>query len=128
MSKVEADPAPSTEPPAIALRAIPGLGQRVLAADVEVGLRGADGEPLDRHRLDDRERVLLHEDAVLERAGLRLVGVADDVVGWAGWPATAAHLRPVGKAAPPRPTSPELGDLVDDRLGPPIASARSSAA
>ena len=52
--------------------------------------------------------------AILERAGLGLVGVADEVVGRAGWSATASHLRPVGKAAPPRPTSFEAGDLVDD--------------
>ena len=34
-----------------------------------------------RHRLDDGERVALHQHAVLERARLGLVGVADQVVG-----------------------------------------------
>src|SRR5579864_7020254 len=34
----------------------------------------------DRHRLDEREWVVLHEDAVLERSRLRLVAVADEVV------------------------------------------------
>ena len=34
----------------------------------------------DRHRLDDRERVALHDHPVLERSGLGLVGVADQVV------------------------------------------------
>ena len=34
----------------------------------------------DRHRLDHGERILLHQHAVLEGAGLGFVGVADDVV------------------------------------------------
>ncbi len=53
---------------------------RVLAAEVEVAGRAARGEGGDRHRLDDEERVALEQDAVLERAGLGFVGVADEVV------------------------------------------------
>ena len=53
--------------------------QRVLAAEVQVPARGADREPLDRHRLEQRERILLEDQPVLERAGLGLVGVAHDV-------------------------------------------------
>src|SRR5581483_2314300 len=56
------------------------VGERVLRADVDEALRRAGREPRDRNRLDERERILLHDDPVLERAGLRLVGVADDVV------------------------------------------------
>src|SRR5262249_33569352 len=59
----------------------PRLGEGILAADVEVAGRAAGREGGDRHRLDHREGVLLHEDAVLEGAGLGLVGVADEVVG-----------------------------------------------
>ena len=59
---------------------------------------------------------LLHHDAVLERARLGLVGVAHEVVRLAGCAATASHLRPVGNAAPPRPTSFAARDLVDDGL------------
>ena len=70
----------------------PGLGLGVLAADVEVALRAAGREGGDRHRLDGRERVALEQDAVLERARLGLVGVADQVVGLAGW---AADGRPL---------------------------------
>ena len=53
--------------------------QRVLAAQVEVAARGAARERRDGHRLQQRERILLQDDAVLERPGLRLVGVAHDV-------------------------------------------------
>src|SRR5690606_22454417 len=53
--------------------------ERVLAADVDVAAFGADSEARDRQRLDDRERIALEQDAVLERAGLGLVCVADDV-------------------------------------------------
>ena len=57
-----------------------GFGQRVLAADVAVATLGADREGFDGHGLDDREGVALEDDAVLEGARLRLVGVADDEV------------------------------------------------
>ena len=53
---------------------------RVLAAQVEPAVLAASGEGGDGHRLDDRERVALHQHAVLERAGLGLVGVAHEVV------------------------------------------------
>ena len=69
--------------------AAPRLGDRglervlrlgVLAADVDVAALAAGCVGGDRHRLDQRERVALHDHPVLERAGLRLVGVADEVV------------------------------------------------
>jgi hypothetical protein len=41
---------------------------------------GAGGERRDRHRLDRGERVALEQDAILERARLGLVRVADEVV------------------------------------------------
>ena len=95
----------------------PCLGLRVLAAQVEVALVRADGEPGDRHRLDDRERVAFEEDAVLEGPGLRLVGVADDVLGSGGLGGDRAPLptgRERGAAA-----AHELrrGHLRDDGLG-----------
>ena len=52
----------------------------VLAADVEVAPFAPGRVGGDRHRLDQRERVELHDHAVLERSRLRLVGVADEVV------------------------------------------------
>ena len=52
----------------------------VLVAHVHVPVLGPDGPACDRHRLDEPERVVLEQDAVLERSGLRLVGVGDDVL------------------------------------------------
>ena len=48
-------------------------------------------------------------------------------LGVAGWAATAAHLRPVGKAAPPRPMSLDAVTSAMTASGP-ISSARRSAA
>ena len=58
----------------------PLVGERVLGPHVDERLRGAGRESRDRDRLDEGERIALHQHAVLERARLRLVGVADDVV------------------------------------------------
>ena len=44
--------------------------QGVLAADIDEAALAAGGEGGDGHRLEDRERVLLHQDAILEGAGL----------------------------------------------------------
>ena len=52
----------------------------VLAADVDVAALAARRVGGDRHRLDQSERVALHQHPILERARLRLVGVADEVV------------------------------------------------
>ena len=99
--------------------------QRILAAHVEVAVLAAGGVGGDGHRLDDGERVALHQHAVLERAGLGLVGVADQVVRAArlarhGVPLAAR--REGGAAAPD-----ELGvdHLADAR---PRGRARSRAA
>ena len=52
----------------------------VLAADVDERLLRARREGGDDHALDEHVRALLHELAVLERAGLGFVGVADEVL------------------------------------------------
>ena len=54
--------------------------QVVLAADEDERLVGADGVRGDADALDQQMRVLLHQLAVLERPGLGLVRVADDVL------------------------------------------------
>ena len=56
------------------------LRLRVLAPDVDEAELAAGRVRRDRHRLDQGERIALHDHAVLERARLRLVGVADEVV------------------------------------------------
>src|SRR3954463_9744597 len=58
----------------------PGGLQVVLTADVDERARGADDVRRDDHALDEHVRRLLHELAVLEGAGLGLVGVADEVL------------------------------------------------
>ena len=55
-------------------------GQRILAAHVDESLLAPGREGGDRHRLDEAERVAFHDDPILERARLGLVGVADQVV------------------------------------------------
>ena len=72
--------------------------ERVLAADVEEASLAARGEAGDGHRLDDRERILLHQHAVLERARLGLVGVADDVVRAHGRLRDGLPLAPRGES------------------------------
>src|SRR5260221_3208543 len=54
--------------------------KRVLASDVDETLLCPGRETGDRQRLDQSDRVLLHQDPVLERPRLGLVGVADEVV------------------------------------------------
>ena len=55
-------------------------GQRVLGADVDVGLGGADGVGGDDHAFEQPVRVALEHRAVHERARVALVGVADQVL------------------------------------------------
>src|SRR5581483_4100632 len=70
---------------ALALRLVDGAlepldGQRVLAADVDVALAGADRVAGDRHPLEHAVRVAVHDAAVHEGARVALVAVADDVL------------------------------------------------
>ena len=58
----------------------PRVRERVLRAHVDEAALAAGRVGRDRHRLDERERVALHQHPVLERPRLRLVGVADEVV------------------------------------------------
>ena len=95
----------------------PVLRERVLAAQVEVAVLAAGRVRGDRHRLDQRERVALHDHAVLERARARTRRrCRPGSAGRRGWRATASHLRPVGNAAPPRPMSLRVDHLADHAL------------
>ena len=74
-------------------------GQRVFAADVNVALVGADGIGGDGHALEHAVRVALEHAAVHERAGVALVGVADDelagpVASWRPLPISARWDSP----------------------------------
>ena len=51
-----------------------------LAADVDVGGLRRDRVAADQAPLDQQVRVALHQQVILERARLALVGVADDVL------------------------------------------------
>ena len=55
------------------------LHVKELAADVDVGDLRADRVARNQAALEEQMRVALHQQVILERAGLALVGVADDV-------------------------------------------------
>ncbi len=101
-------------------------GEAGLEADE--GLGGADGEGGDGQALDELVRVVPHEPAVLEGAGLAFGGVAHDVVVGAG---PGRHAGPLGaggeSAAAPAPQArgPQLVDraLRAEPLGGPQAVA-----
>ncbi len=93
-------------------------GQRVLVAHVDVALVAADGEGADDQALEDRVWVGFQHGAVHERAGVPLVGVADDVayavlaLGVAAGFPLFPRREP---AAAPTPQARGL-DLLDDRF------------
>ena len=97
-----------------------------LAADVDVGGLGADRVRGDRAPLDQRVRRPAHDLAILERARLRLVGVAAEVVRLA---VAELHERPLqarreaGAAAPAQ--SRLLHDVRRSPPGPCRAPARA---
>ena len=98
------------------LQALPR--QRVLAAQVEIAARRTHGEPGDRDRLEQGVGILLEDHAVLERPGLRLVGVAHHVAGrhrlrGDGRPLPAGRERGAAATHEPR-----VGHLRDDGIGP----------
>ena len=71
--------------------------QRVLAPQVDESLRTSGRIGGDRHGLDHTERIALHEGPVLERAGLGLVRVADQIVGPHRLPGHRVPLSARGK-------------------------------
>src|SRR4029079_4662821 len=91
----------------------------VLAADVDEGRRGADPEAHRDNALDQRVRVAQHDLAVLERAGLRLIGVHAQVGGLAvlGQERGLAPGREPGPAAAAYAGAVDRGDDVLWRSG-----------
>jgi len=95
----------------------PRLRQRVLTPDVEVAAGRVRGVALDRHGLDERERIVLHEHPILERARLGLVGVADDVVRALGARRDRGPLPARRECRAAAAHEPRVGDLPDRGLG-----------
>ena len=95
----------------------PVLGERILAAHVEVAVLAAGRVRGDRHRLDHGERVALHDHAVLERAGLGLVGVADQVVRAARLARDGVPLAPHRERGAAAADEVGVDDLADHALG-----------
>src|SRR5690606_26905252 len=78
---------------------------RVFVAQVDVDRLGLDRPRGDQRALEEAVRIALQVVAVLDRAGLALVGV-DREVARLRLLLTNSHLRPVGKPAPPSPRRP----------------------
>ena len=87
---------------------------RVLAAQVDDALAGADGAAGDRHAGEHEVGELGEDDAVLERARLTLVGVADDVLPVAFLRAGEVPFHAGGEAGPAATLHAGVGDRVDD--------------
>ena len=89
---------------------------RVLAAQVEKALAGADHVRAHRHALDHEVGVAGEEHAVLERARLAFVGVADHVAPCAERGAAGLPLEAGGEAGAPASAQVRALDLLE-RLG-----------
>ena len=61
-------------------------GQGIFGANVDIGLRGADGIGGEGHALDEPMRVALDHGPVHERPGIAFIGVADQIFLVAGRP------------------------------------------
>ena len=92
-------------------------GERVLRADVDEALRGADRVARDRHRLEDRVGVALKSGAVHVRARVALVGVADHVLLALGLLLGELPLHACREARAAAAAKPGLEHFVDDLLG-----------
>ena len=91
-------------------------GHRIFGADVEEALLGADGEAADDHPLDHVQRIALQHAAVHERAGIALVGVADEVAGRVGGLGAHLPLLPGGISAAAAAAELRAGDFLDHPL------------
>ena len=101
-------------------------GDRVLAAQVEVPALAPGREARDRHRLDERERIVLDHHPVFERARLALVGVGDEVVRRRCVRRNRLPLAAGRERGAATTDEPAARDLVDDG-GAPISTALRSA-
>ena len=95
----------------------PPLGERILAAQVDVAALAAGRVGGDRHRLDHRERIALQDHPILERARLGLVGVADQVVRPARLAGDRLPLAPGRERGAAAPHQLGVEDLADHAVG-----------
>ena len=112
--RVRAEQARGSQPLDGALQA--GGGQRVLAPDVDPAVVRPGGQPRDGHGLDHRERVLLHHNAVLERARLGLVAVGHHMLGPPGFGGHGAPLDPGREGGSASSRQPRGGHRLQDCL------------
>src|ERR1700675_1778493 len=75
----------------------------VFTAHVNEATMRSKGAPRDDHALDKLMRIHLHERTVLASAGLRFVGIENEILPLGESLGTNDHFMPVGKPAPPRP-------------------------
>ena len=95
----------------------PLYGQRVFGADVYVPTLGTDRETGDDHAFDDSVRIAFEDAAVHERAGIALVGVADDELLVALGVASELPLAPSRKPGPATAAKPRGPHRLDHFLG-----------
>ena len=124
-SRSNAFPLPRTLPPEISPLVCRGdrgaertVRVRILDAQIDVPLRGADGHCRDGHPFDEREGVAFHQHAVGEGPGIALVGIAGDELPVGRrvehcFPLDAGRER--GAAAPAQTG---VGHFLHDRRGP----------
>ena len=90
----------------------------VFVADVEVALRRAEHDAGQQNPFDDEVRRAEQQLAVLERARLAFVGVADDVLSLAD---RLAHLAPLFERLPAGAAHAEQHGVLQRRLNDPVA-------
>ena len=78
----------------------------VFAADVDVALVGIHREAADQHAFEQRMRVVLHQQAIFAGAGLALVRIHDDVLGFGR---VARHKTPLHAGRKARAAAPAQG-------------------
>ena len=74
-----------------------GGGPGIFASDVDPPVGRPGGQSGNGHRLDDRERVVLAHDPVLEGAGLGLVAIGHNVLVGTGFIGHGSPFDPGGE-------------------------------
>ena len=93
-------------------------GQGILPPNIQVALLTSGGKPGDGHRLDQREGIFFHQQAILEGTWFRLVSIAHEVM---RPHRSVCHRLPLstrGKRSPAPPEQFGIVHLPNDRLWP----------